>query len=160
MEKREREPGRKQARGGRREGGKRESQAGRNREKLRKNSQHFVIFRTTNGAKRRKPLREKAGSGSKTSGKGEKKIREAEAQINLSLPPPLSLWPKEIARKKSALVRLPIKPDGLFSMFGVDNLRFLKRCFPGPSCDQCVDGRGTQRMISVNICSKALLSPQ
>ena len=55
------EPGRNGTGGGRREGGKRESQGGGNWEKLRKLLQHFVIFRNRNGTKRREPLRKGTG---------------------------------------------------------------------------------------------------
>ena len=51
--------------------GRRESKSGGNREKLRKISQNFVIFCSTNGTKRREPLRKGAGSGSKRYGKRE-----------------------------------------------------------------------------------------
>ena len=66
-----REPGTKGSGGRRREGMKRESKGGGNRENLRKISQHFVKFCNRNGTKRRKPLQRSVGSGRKWYGKRE-----------------------------------------------------------------------------------------
>ena len=71
-----REPGRKGAGDGRREGGKWETRGDGNREKLRKCRNIFLIFRNRNGAERREPLRKGAGSRRKSYGKRERKIRE------------------------------------------------------------------------------------
>ena len=57
--------------GGRRKGGKRDSQSGGNREKRRKFSQHCVTFYKRNRTKRQEPLRKGAGSGNKSYGRRE-----------------------------------------------------------------------------------------
>ena len=69
-----REPGRNGAGSGRREGRKRESKGGGNREKLRNISQYFLIFCNRNLTKRRGPLGKGAGSGSRRYGKWEVKV--------------------------------------------------------------------------------------
>ena len=70
-----REPGRigggRGTGGGRRKGGKRDSQSGGNREKRGKISQYCVTFSNRNRTKRREPLRKGAGSGSNRYGRWE-----------------------------------------------------------------------------------------